>query len=228
MSKRCRSNKLSTFDIDDLPKPVAQALDGWMKASQATAIIVGPTVTYSNIYGFPLTRIFQTALLAAVQGGMIAVIEAFPDSDDSPIWRTFRVFVYAGLFFDLGATLSSVYITVQGAALPVLARRKAMATGAPKSSPYLQIHEPDHMMPRYHLDGWHGVQILEEFGMDRLWRYVAHHMLWNFVLGYICLIMSIILWVCGKESMALAVPTVVVAVGTAATVYGFLRFIIPL
>ena len=83
-------------------------------------------------------------------------------------------------------------------------------------------------MPRGHLDGWHGVQILEEFGMDRLWRYVAHHMLLNFVLGYIYLIMTIVLWVCGKESMALAVLIVVVAVGTAVKVYGFLRFIIPL
>ncbi len=199
-----------------------------MKASQATAIIVGPTVTSSNIYGLPLTRISQTALLATVQGGMIAVIDALPDSDDSPVWRAFRGFVYAGLFFDLGATLSSVYIIVQGAALPVLARRKAMVTCASRSVPYLQIHEPDHMMPRGHLDGWHGVPILEEFGMDRLWRYVAHHMLWNFVLGYICLIMSIILWVCGMESTALVVPIVVVAVGTAGPVYGFLRFIIPL
>src|SRR5258706_11522111 len=36
-----------------------------------------------------------------------------------------------------------------------------------------------------------------------------------------CLIMSIILWVCGKESTALVVPTVVVAVGTAGPVYRF-------
>ena len=225
VSKRCGSN---AFDTDALPKPVAQALDGWMKASQATAIIVGPTVSYSNIYSLPLIRIPQTALLAGVQAGMIAVIEALPDSGDSALWRAFRCFVYAGLFFDLGATLSSVYITVQGAALPVLARRQAMAIGAPKSAPYLQIHEPDHTMPRYHLDGWHGVEILEEFGMNRLWRYVAYHMLWNFVLGYICLVVSIVIWVCGREEPALFIPIVLIAVGTAVPVYGFLRFIVPL
>jgi hypothetical protein len=199
-----------------------------MKASQATAIIVGPTEAYFNTYGLPLTRISQTALLAAVQGGMIAFIQSMSASDDSALWKTFRLFVYAGLFFDLGATLSSVYITVQGAALPVLARRKAMDTIAEGSSPYFQIHKPDHKMPRSHLDGWHGVQILEEFGMDRLWRFVAHHMLWNFVLGYICLVMSVILWVCAKESTALVVPVVMIAACTAAPVYGFLRFIAPL
>jgi hypothetical protein len=131
------------------------------------------------------------------------------------------------MFFDLGATLSSVYLTVQGAALPVLARQKAMAIDAPESVPYLQIHEPDRAMHRDHLDGCHGLQVLEEFGIDRLWRYVAHHMLWNFILGYICLILSIIMWVCGRESPALVVPLVVVAVGTALPVYGFLRFILP-
>ena len=198
-----------------------------MKASQATAIIVGPTVTYSNIYDLPLTRIFQTALLAAVQGGMFAVIGTPPASDDSPLWRTFRGLVYAGLFFDLGATLSSVYITVQGAALPVLARRKAMAAGDSKSDPYLQVHESDHMMRRYHLDGLHGLEIIEEFGMDRLWRYVAHHMLWNFVLGYICLVLSVIIWVVGKESKELIIPVCVVAIGAAFPVYGFLRFMTP-
>jgi len=197
-----------------------------MKASQATAIIVGPIVAYSKTYRVPLTRIPQTALLAAVQGGMIAVIQSM--SDDSPLWRSFRVFVYAGLFFDLGATLSSVYITVQGAALPVLARRKAMDTSAQNSAPYRQMHEPGHTMPRGHLDGWGGVDILEDFGMDKLWRYVAHHMLWNFVLGYICLVISVILWVCAKESTALVVPVVMIAFCTAAPVYGFLRFILPL
>ena len=157
---------------------------------------------------------------------MLALISS--PGDDSPLWRTFRGLLYAGLFFDLGATLSSVYITVQGAALPVLARRKAMDTEAHNSVPYLQIHEPNHPVPRDHLDGWHGVQILEEFGMDKLWRYVAHHMLWNFVLGYICLFMSVIIWVFSKESPALIVPIVVIAVCTAFPVYGFLRFMLPL
>jgi len=139
-------------NADDLPKPVAQALNGWMKASQATAIIVGLTVVYWNIYGLLLTRNPQTALLAVVQAGMIAVIEGFPDSYESAHWRTFRFYVYAGVFFDLGATASLVCITVQGAALPVLARRKAMARD-PESGPYRQIHEPGHMMPRDLLDG---------------------------------------------------------------------------
>ena len=156
---------------------------------------------------------------------MIAIIQTLPDSYESALWRTFRFFVYAGVFFDLGATVSSVYITVQGAALPVLARRKAIARD-PESGPYRQIHEPDHMMSRDLLDGWHGVQILEEFGIGRHWKFVAHHMLWNFVLGYICLIMSIVLWVCGRESPALVIPVVVIAVGTAAPVYEFLRFIL--
>jgi len=59
--------------------------------------------------------------------------------------------------------------------------------------------------------------------MDRLWRYVAHHMLWNFVLGYICL-----LWVCVQESTALVIPVVMIAVGRSPPFYGFLRFIVPL
>lgn len=196
-----------------------------MKASQATAIIVGPTVTYSNIYGLPLTRIFQTALLAAVQGGMFAVIGSAPASNDSPLWQTFRGLVYAGLFFDLGATLSSVYITVQGAGLPVLARRKAMVVGDSESEPYLQVQEKGHMMHKYHLDGHHSLQIIEEFGMDRLWRYVAYHMLWNFVLGYLCLVLSVIIWIAGNESKELIIPVCVIAVGAAFfPIYGFLRF----
>ena len=63
--------------------------------------------------------------------------------------------------------------------------------------------------------------------MDRLWRYVARHMLWNFVLGYICLFMSVIIWVFAKESTELIVPIVVIAVCTALPVYGFLRFMVP-
>ena len=159
---------------------------------------------------------------------MIAIIEALPSDNDSALWRTFRFFVYAGVFFDLGATVSSVYITVQGAALPVLARRKAMAMHDLESGPYRQIHDPDYKMPYNRLDGWHDVQMLEEFGIGRLWKAVAYHMLWCFVLGYICLVMSIILWVCAREIPALIVPVVVIGVGTALPVYGFLRFILPL
>ena len=199
-----------------------------MKASQATAIIVGPTVTYSNISSLLLTKILQTALLAGIQAGMIAVIEALPDGNNSALWQAFRFFVYAGVFFDLGATLSSVYITVQGAALPGLARRKAMSIRDPESGPYRQIHDPDYKMPYNRLDGWHDVQMLEEFGIGRFWRVVAFHMLWNFVLGYICLIMSVIMWVCGREMPALIIPIVVIAVGSALPVYGFIRFIVPL
>ena len=70
------------------------------------------------------------------------------------------------------------------------------------------------------------MELLEEFGMGKLWKYVAHHMLWSFVLGYICLLASTILWVVGREMTALIVPIVVIALGTAAPVYGFLRFII--
>ena len=47
--------------------------------------------------------------------------------------------------------------------------------------------------------------------MDRFWRYVAHHMLRNFVLGYICLIVSIVIWVCGRGSPELVIPIVVIA-----------------
>ena len=72
------------------------------------------------------------------------------------------------------------------------------------------------------------MEILEEFGMDWLWRYVARHMLWNFVLGYIYLAMLVIIWVRGKESMVLVVPIAVIAVCTAAPVHGSLRFIAPL
>lgn len=219
---------LTLSATDDLPIPVAQALDAWMKASQAMAIIVGFTVAYSNIHTLSLTKILQTALLAGIQAGMIAIIEALPDGSDSALWQTFRFFVYVGVFFDLGATVSSVYITVQGAALPVLARRKAMAMADLESGPYRQLHEPDHTMPRYRLDGWHSVQVLEEFGIGRLWRFVAFHMLWTFVLGYICLIVSVILWVCARELPALIIPVVVIAVGTALPVYGFLCFILPL
>lgn len=202
-----------------------------MKASQATAIIVGPTITYSNISRLSLTKILQTALLAGIQAGMIAVIEALPDGKDSALWQAFRFFVYAGVFFDLGATLSSVYITVQGAALPGLARQKAMARHDLESAapaPYHQIHNPNYRMPYDRLDGWHDVQMLEEYGIGRLWRVVAFHMLWNFVLGYICLIMSVIMWVCGREMPALIIPIVVIAVGSALPVYGFVRFIVPL
>jgi hypothetical protein len=201
-----------------------------MKASQATAIIVGPMIAYSRIYSLLLTKIPQTALLAGVQAGFIAVIGAFPPGYDpnSALWRTFRFFVYTGVFFDLGATLSSVYITVEGAALPTLARRKAMDRSDEKSHPYRQLHEPDYMLPSGHLDGQNGTHLLKEFGMGRLWVFTARHMLWNFVLGYICLFMSIILWVCGREMPGLVAPIVVIAVVTAAPVYGFLCFILPL
>jgi len=118
-----------------------------------------------------------------------------------------------------------ILITVQGAALPVLARRKAM-DGDLESGPCGQIYEPKRMMPRYFLDGRNGLRILEEFGIGGHWKFIARHMLWNFVLGYICLIMSIVLWVCGRESPALVIPVVVIAVGTAAPVYEFLRFIL--
>ena len=71
------------------------------------------------------------------------------------------------------------------------------------------------------------MEIIEAFGMDKLWKYVAHHMLWNFVLGYICLVLSVIIWVFGRESKELIIPIVVVAFGTAFPVYGFLRFMVP-
>ena len=99
---------------------------------------------FENLWS-PMTRIFQTALLAAVQGSMLALIS---NVGDPALWRTFRGFLYAGMFFDLGATLSSVYVAVQGAALPVLARQMAMDTRDKQSAPSLQIHEPDRSMPR--------------------------------------------------------------------------------
>ena len=225
-SPRANEHAIPTpFDIDELPTPVAQAVDAWMKASKATAIIVCPIIASSNIYNLILMRIPQTALLAGVQSGMIAVLEALPDSDDSTLWRTYRFFVYAGLLFDLGATLSSVYITVQGAALPALARWKV--TDDAESTPYRHLHGPNNKLDSDYLDGRHGPQLLREFGMGNFWKFIAYHMLWNFVLGYICLILSIILWVCGRELPALIIPIVIIAVGALAPVYGFLRFILP-
>ena len=76
---------------------------------------------------------------------MLALIS---NVDDPALWRTFRGFLYAGMFFDLGATLSSVYVAVQGAALSVLAWQMAMETRDKQSAPSLQIHEPDRSMPR--------------------------------------------------------------------------------
>ena len=97
-----------------------------------------------------------------------------------------------------------------------------MNTSAQESAPYRQIHEPGHTIPRSHVDGWHCVQILEEFGMGKLWRYVAHHMLWSFVLGYTFLLISVIMGLYqGVDGVS---RSVMIAFYTAAPFYAVFRF----
>jgi hypothetical protein len=152
---------------------------------------------------------------------MVITFGPLPDNDDPALLRTSLSFLYASLFFDLVVAFSSLYI--QGA-LPVLARRKAMAIGAPKSAPSVQIHEPDHVVPQGRLNGRHCVQVLERYGINRLWRYVAYNMLSNLVLGYICFVTSII--ICVWESPALVILAVVIAAGSAVSGYRLLRSVV--
>lgn len=140
------------------------------------------------------------------------------------LWLAFRFFVYMGVFFDLGATASAVYILVMGSGLPVIARK--LALNNKNSLPYHALHKSERPFTYQALNGTRDIDLLQGYGMGKVWACMAYYMVVSFVSGFMCLFLSILLWVWGTEGRGLSIAlTIGVTVGVVPAL-GFVQWVI--
>jgi len=144
---------------------------------------------------------------------------------DSPksLWLAFRFFVYMGVFFDLGATTSAVYILVMGSGLPVIARKMALSDRT--SLPYHALHETERPFTYEALNGTRDIDLLRGYGMGKVWARMAYYMVVSFVAGFMCLFLSVLLWVWGTETKGLAIALTVGVTAGAVPALGFIGWV---
>ena len=128
-----------------------------------------------------------------------------------------------GVFFDLGATASAIYILVMGSGLPVIARKMALSDKA--SLPYHALHKPERPFTYEALNGTRDIDLLKGYGMGKVWARMAYYMVVSFVAGFMCLFTSIILWVWGTETRGLAVALTVGVTAGAVPMLGFIGWV---
>ena len=129
-----------------------------------------------------------------------------------------------GVFFDLGATASAVYILVMGSGLPVTAREMALRDR--NSLPYEALRNPRRPFGYTRLDGTGDIDLLKRYGMGKLWVVMAYYMVVGLVCGFMCLFVSILLWVWGTEARGLAIALTIGVTAGAAPMLGFIRWVV--
>ena len=129
-----------------------------------------------------------------------------------------------GVFFDLGATASAVYILIRGSGLPVIARN--MALGDENSLPYQVLRDPGKRFPYEALNGTWDINLLQTYGMGKVWASMAYYMVVSFVSGFICLFISILLWVWGTEVKGLAIALTIGVTAGAAPALAFVPWLV--
>jgi hypothetical protein len=142
--------------------------------------------------------------------------------EENALWLAFRFIVYMGVVFDLGSTVSAVYILILGSSLPMIARDMALRDKT--SLPYRALHAPERTFPYEWLTGTreNELDILKRCGMGKVWARMAYYMVVSFVFGLMCLFLSILLWAWGTEVKGLAIA---VTIGVAAGAVPALVFI---
>ena len=138
----------------------------------------------------------QTVLMASIQASLIPVLsEARKGNPNSRSWQAAVWFNYAGIYVDVGATLSAVYVIQWAAELTTEARTLVMEN--PHSMPAQVLQGK--LLPQKYLMGKSEMQMLHRFGMPSQWKYLAHHMVWGFLVGAIFLFLTLTLFIFNIE-----------------------------
>ncbi|PVG03734.1 hypothetical protein CPB86DRAFT_305021 [Serendipita vermifera] len=170
-------------------------MSSWIKNANAMAIIM--------------------SLFAAVQ---IILIQNLPPSEEKTgrLWNTTRGFMYAGIFLHLGGAISATVIMQMASAIPVKGRHAALTNR--DSLPH-RVYFRNEDIPVDLLQSSGELRLLAAWGLRGKFRVTAYHMLISSILGFICAIISILLWVWSSEVRKYAVcgalmPVALVAAGT--------------
>ena len=117
--------------------------------------------------------------MAGVQANLIPVLDGARKLDDNPhsgSWQAIVCLNYAGIYVNVGATLSAVYVIQWAAELTTVARTLAMKSQ--HSMPAL-LRQGKSLDEKY-LKGQFEMELLNHFGMPSSWKHLAHHMVWDF------------------------------------------------
>lgn len=148
--------------------------------------------------------------MAGVQANLISILSDARKADDNPSrisWQVAVWFNYAGIYVNVGATLSAVYVIQWAAELTTEARTLAMRD--PHSLP--AHHRQGKILPEEYFMGHHEMQLLRQFGMPRSWEYLAQHMVWGLLAGAIFLFLALTLLLFNTEGSVIG-TTLVLAI----------------
>jgi hypothetical protein len=150
----------------------------------------------------------QTALLAGVQASLTSILSGARGNDDDIAWKVAVWFNYAGIYFDVGATLSAVYVVQWAAGFTADAR--TLAKEHIDSLPAQVLRGK--LLKKDFLTAHHEMELLRAFGMPRHWEFLAHHMMMGLVLGAINLSVTLTILVFKTEGIAVSASLVVALV----------------
>ncbi|KZV83717.1 hypothetical protein EXIGLDRAFT_777263 [Exidia glandulosa HHB12029] len=153
----------------DLPTAPRIAVENWLARLQAITIV--------------------TALFAGVQSQLLG---GLPDDLGRASDTALRFFAYAGLFLNIGGTLSSVLLLIAVTSMPVTARH--LYVSCPHSYPrqmFPRRRQGDGDYPEWEnndaqrmlLNSEGDAQLLRAFGIARGWDIILFHCLLSFVGG---------------------------------------------
>ena len=164
--------------------------------------------------------------MAGVQASLIPVFN--PKGGDIPNSGSRRAIVwlnYAGIYVNVGATLSAVYVIQWAAELTTVARTLAMRS--PHSIPALLLQGKS--LEEKYLMGQSEMELLHHFGMPLRWKYLTHHMVWGFLVGAVFLFLTLTLFIFNIEGSVIGVIlSLALIIGLFPLVYSLReRFVYP-
>jgi len=135
-------------------------------------------------------------LFAAVQ---IVLIQLLPDASDettTPLWKATRFFMYAGIILYLGGAISAVAVVQMAATLPLRGRQLCMTENTLPYRAFIKGKPIPHRL----LSDSAEMDLLEEWGLKKRWKFVGYHMLLSYLFGFVCAILSLALWIYSWEA----------------------------
>jgi hypothetical protein len=154
-----------------------------------------------------LSTVYQTVLLHSLKGE--------PQSEASRASHVLHAFTLAGIVFNLGSTLGSIFTLVLLSDFTGTARNVALYDADSLPARVLRGIKLDRSL----LGGRAETELLREFGMSAIWNFARSQMLLTFLAGSLCSFVSFGLWGWHFEdrvvSIAVMIPFALVSVPSA-------------
>ncbi|KAG8824704.1 hypothetical protein FRC17_009035 [Serendipita sp. 399] len=190
--------KLQDFE---LPKVIQADIASWICVANTLAI--------------------TTALFAAVQISLNAIVEQLLEGRDSTAWRVLRWFMYASVLINIGGTASAISVVNLASSLPNEARSCILNKQDSVPRKWLTADKP---LPESLLRAESTFSRLEAFGMPKIFSFITRAMLFSFFFGSFSLFVSLYLWVFLTQTRAAAAALVPAAIPALSLVFSVIWY----